>query len=287
MRLSACITTRNRTQHLNICLQQVWSSNVKPSAVIVSDDSPCPEIQQQNLRVVQKYPGTIYVIGPLAGISANRNNALNAITDTELVIFIDDDVGLDPNFIGLAIARYTEMNAKESISTILSGITCNQYGNEIGAVKLSWLGYFCVADISQAVNIHAAVFPWSFLQQERWDENIFFGYEDAELCLRALKRGYCILHCPELKASHLCFKEGTLTLEATGCLTNYEICVEAARLYVGIKRYKYIFPNNFYLIAFIITYFCHMTIFLLKNNALGVWPEIIYRSNIDKLWKKL
>lgn len=283
MHLSACITTRNRTQHLNLCLQQVWSSNVKPSAVIVSDDSPSPEIQQQNLRVVQKYPGTTYVIGPMAGISANRNNALNAITDTDLVIFIDDDVDLDPNFIGLTIAHYAEMNDKDSLSTILSGITCNQYGDEIGAVKLSWRGYFCSADIPQAVNIHASVFPWSFFKQERWDENIFFGYEDAELCLRALKRGYRILHCPELKASHLCFEEGTLALESTESLTNYEVCVEAARLYVGIKRYKYIFPNTFYLIAFIIVYFCHMTIYLLKNDALDVWPIIIRRSNINRL----
>lgn len=286
MRFSACVTTRNRTEQLEQCLQELWNSNVKPYSVVVSDDSESPEVRHKNLTVVQKYSDTSYVVGPRAGISANRNNALNKLTNTDFVVFTDDDVGVDPDFIKLAGDRYTKMTVKESEMTILSGITCNQYGHKIGSSKLSWRGYFCSAEEPQAVNIHAAVFPWSFFQQELWDENIFFGYEDAELCLRALKLGYHIIYCPELEASHLCFEKGTLSTERAGNLSNYDVYVEAARLYVGIKRYKYIFPNILNLIAFIIVYFCHMTIYLLRNNALNVYPTIIRRSNIRQLWKK-
>ncbi len=286
MRFSACVTTRNRTEQLEQCLQKLWNSNAKPSAVVVSDDSESPKVRHENLMVVQKYSSTSYFIGPRAGISANRNNALSKLTGTDFVVFIDDDVSVDPDFIKLAGERYTTMTVQESNMTILSGITCNQYGHKIGSSKLSWRGYFCSADKPQAVNIHAAVFPWSFFQQELWDENIFFGYEDAELCLRALKLGYHIIHCRKLKASHLCFENGTLALETMGSLSNYEVYIEAARLYVGIKRYKDIFPNIFYLIAFIIVYFCHMTIYLLRNNALNAYPTIIRRSNIRQLWKK-
>ena len=286
MYFSVCITTRNRAEQLDLCLQKLWSSSVQPSTVIVSDDSESSEVRQKNLAIVQKYYNTSYLVGPRAGISANRNNTLKGITETDLVVFVDDDVCLDPDFISLARDRYSKMSAKDRMKTILSGITCNQYGNATGIVKLSWRGYFCPADEPQAVNIHAAVFPWSFIEQEKWDENIFFGYEDAELCLRALKAGYRILYCPELKASHLCFENGTLALETVRNLSNYEVYVEAARLYVGIKRYKNIFPNIFYLTAFIIAYFCHMTIYLLRNNALNVYPTIIRRSNIDRLWKR-
>lgn len=164
MHFSACVTTRNRTEQLDLCLQELWNSSMKPSIVIVSDDSETPEVRQKNLMIVQKYSSTSYLIGPRAGISANRNNTLNGISKTDLVVFIDDDVCLDPDFISLAIARYSKMNAHEGIKTILSGITCNQNGNAIGIIKLSWRGYFCSANEPQAVNIHAAVFPWSLFQ---------------------------------------------------------------------------------------------------------------------------
>ncbi len=283
MRLSACITTRNRIRELDACLRALWNSRVTPYEAIVSDDSPDQEVQERNRQVVEKYPGSTYLIGPRAGVSANRNNAVNAITDTDLVAFIDDDIFVDPSFIAYAIDRYTQMTSDQRVRSILSGITRNQYGCEIHSIKLSFRGYFCSTDAPEAVNIHAAVFPWCLFKEEQWDENIFFGYEDAELCLRALKRGYCIIYCPEIKALHTSFEMGTLSLERSGSLTDYEIYVEAARLYVGIKRYKYLFPNLLKLITFISLYFIHMTVFLLKRREIKAFPKIIRLSNIQCL----
>jgi cellulose synthase/poly-beta-1,6-N-acetylglucosamine synthase-like glycosyltransferase len=275
----------NRTQQLDTCLQALWNSHVKPYTVVVSDDSPDKEVQQKNHQVVQKYPGTTYVLGPRRGVSANRNNAVNAVpeSETNLVAFVDDDICVQPDFISNAVERYNQMPAQQRDRTIISGITRNQDGHEVGPTKLSFRGYFCPSDTPEAVNIHAALFPISFLLQEPWDENIFMGYEDAELCLRALKRGYQILHCPELKVLNTGNVPSIPGGFTEGKLLDGDIQVEAARLYVGIKKHKNIFPNPFKLIAFISVYFTHMTIYLWRRGSIQAWPAIIGWSNINKL----
>ncbi|NMG06419.1 glycosyltransferase [Brasilonema sp. UFV-L1] len=289
MRISACITTRNRPKNLSECLEALWNSDIKPHMVVVSDDSPSLEMQQQNNQIVQKYPGTAYILGPCRGVCANRNNAVNAIpaSETDFVAFIDDDICVKPDFIAGALARYNQMSAEQKNNTILSGVSQNPDGTyEMVPGKLSFRGYFCYSDVPESVAIHAALFPRLFFEQEQWDENIFFGYEDAELCLRALKRGYKILSCPELRVIHAgAGHKSTLHEAGIGSMTKYEISVEAARLYVGIKRYKDLFPNPVKLIVFLTLYFSHMTGYLLKRGALHAWPEIVRLSHIQRLWQ--
>lgn len=290
MKFSACITTRNRTQNLDECLQALWNSSIKPNFVVVSDDSPTQEVQQQNCEVVKKYPGTTYILGPRLGVCANRNNAVNATSasETDLVAFIDDDICVQPDFIARAIEKYTQMSPEERKFTILSGVSQSPDGAyEMASGKLSFRGYFCSSDVPESVAIHAALFPRTLFDVEQWDENIFFGYEDAELCLRALKRGYKICHCPDLRVIHaggVGFKS-TLHEPGIGSLTKYEISVEAARLYVGIKRYKNLYPNPLKLAVFVILYFVHMTAYLLKRGAIQAWPEIVRLSQIQRLWQ--
>ncbi|MGH1395644.1 MAG: glycosyltransferase family 2 protein [Trichormus sp.] len=288
MRISACITTRNRPQDLENCLRSLWDSDIKPHSVVVSDDSPNIEVQQQNYRIVQQYPQTIYITGPQIGVCANRNNAVNAISasETDFVAFIDDDIYVDSDFLAGAIARYQPMSSEQQNQTILSGVSRCSDGSQMVSGKLSFRGYFCASDIPETVAIHATIFPRQFFDQEQWDENIFFGYEDAELCLRALKRGYKILHCPELRVVNTGDNgKSSLMVSDIGNLTYYEISIEAARLYVGIKRYKNLFPNLLKLAIFCFVYFLHMTVYLWRRSSLQAWPEIIRRSHIQRLWQ--
>ena len=288
MRISACITTRNRTQQLDACLKALWNSTVKPESVVVSDDSPSLEIQKQNQEIVERYPGTIYIIGPRRGVCANRNNAVNAIgeSETDCVAFVDDDICVEPDFISCAIDQYKELPEAQRKSTILSGIS--KFGDSGGGAllpsKLNFQGYFKASEVPETVVIHAAIFPRHFFVQEQWDENIYFGYEDAELCLRAIKRGYKILPSSKLVVNSTMEESSTLHSPGIGPISNYELHIEAARLYVGIKRYKNLFPNSFKLIAFVSFYFIHMTGYLLKKGAIQALPEIIRRADIGKLW---
>jgi GT2 family glycosyltransferase len=286
MRLSACITTRNRVHELENCLAALWASDVKPHSVIVSDDSSDPEIQQSNRAVVDRYPGTLYVKGPQIGVCGNRNNAVNAVHDSEYVAFVDDDICVPPDFIGTALGHYDRLSPDKQFKTVLSGVSYNQHGEEMLSTKLTFRGYFKLSDVPENVVIHAAVFPRLFFLTEQWDERIFFGYEDAELCLRVKKTGYEIVYCPDLRVFHGSSGEGTLLTPKVGTLTDYDLYIEAARLYIGVKRYKSIFPNPLKLILFVGVYFFHMGVYLLRKNAISALPMILERSNWNYAWNQ-
>ena len=286
MRFSACITTMNRTQELDACLAALWNSSTAPQQIVVSDDSPAVEVQQQNRQVVAKYPSTQYLLGPRTGVCANRNNAVNAIaeTDTDIVAFVDDDICIASDFITKTLEQYNRLEPEQQKWTILTGTSRDDAGNESMPVKLSFRGYFCPAEFPEAVDLHSAVFPRSLFTKEPWDEQIFFGYEDAELCLRAIKRGYQIQYCPELHVSDTCAGKSVLAANQTGTLTKSQLYVNAARLYVGVKRYKYLFPNPLKLTAFLCIYFPHITLFLMRKKMLHALPSLIRQSNVATLF---
>lgn len=285
MKLAICITTRNRSWELDACLNAVRNSTVKPDFIIVSDDSAEYEMQEKNRQIVQQFPNTVYLQGPCLGVCANRNNAVNAVTDAEFVAFVDDDICIEPNFIETALKHYAQLEPDQREISILTGTGKDSQGGDLLHSSLTFRGYFRPSATPESVLIHAAVFPRSFFNQTQWDENIFFGYEDAELCLRALKRNYQILYCPELKVFSSGYDRSTLTNSSLAHMTDYEIYIEAARLYVGIKRYRYLYPSCLKLFSFISIYFAHITIYLLRRRSLAVLPEIIRRSHIDRLWQ--
>ena len=288
MRIAACITTRNRSEKLNDCLKALWNSSVKPHSVVVSDDSQDIEVQQANQEVVNKYPGTSYITGPKRGVCANRNNAVNATSalETDFVAFVDDDICVEPDFIANAVERYSQIPQEQRKYTILTGASTSTQGEKLLPSKFSFRGYFRATEgTPETVVIHAALFPRQFFSQEQWDEDIFFGYEDAELCLRAIKYGYKIVSCPELQVNEKS-TDSVLDAPGIGDVSNYELHIEAARLYIGIKRYKNLFPNPIKLLAFLTIYFVHMSGYLLKRRAIQAWPEIIRRSRIHLLWEQ-
>ncbi|MGB3759725.1 MAG: glycosyltransferase [Rivularia sp. (in: cyanobacteria)] len=288
MRIAACITTRNRSEQLDNCLKALWNSTVKPHLVVVSDDSQDVEVQRSNQEVVKKYPGTTYITGPKRGVCANRNNAVNATSalETDFVAFVDDDICVEPDFIANAVNRYSQIPNDQRKYTILTGSSTSTQGEKLLPSKLSFRGYFCATEgTPETVVIHAALFPRQFFSQEQWDEDIYFGYEDAELCLRAIKYGYKIVSCSELQVNERS-TDSVLDAPGIGGVSNYELHIEAARLYIGIKRYKNLFPNPIKLLAFLAIYFVHMSGYLFKRGAIQAWAEIIRRSRIHLLWEQ-
>lgn len=281
LELWACVTTKDRSEDLDLCLAALWSSTRRPRGVVVSDDSPDPATRRRNQEVVRRHPGTTYLVGPMAGVCANRNRAVDAVPPSPaaaVVSFIDDDVSVAPDFIERGLSRYALMAEGERSRTILSGVSSDRAGRESVPGRLSFRGHFRPSSVPESVAIPAAMFPRALFRAERWDERIIFGYEDAELCLRALNRGYRIRFLPEMRVLDRGSGESTLHTHAVGRLTDYDLCVEAARLYVGIKRYRKLTPSRLRLVAFVGLYAVHMTVFLLRKGALPAWPEILRRA---------
>ena len=287
MKLAICITTRNRTTELEHCLAAIQASVQQPHEIIVSDDSSDPLIQTKNAEIVGRYSNAYFILGPRKGVCANRNNAVNHVQDSDYVSFVDDDIYIEPDFLNLSANFYEMLPEANRLKTILSGVSYGQEGQELHPAKLSFRGYFHAVRSGQpyeTVVIHAAIFPRRFFKDEQWDENIFFGYEDGELCLRAIKHGYEIQLVPSLKVYNSCFDQSTLLVPSVAKLTDYQIYPEAARLYVGVKRYKYLSPNFAKLYLFILVYIAHILIFLSKKQSLKALPVILERSKVRDIW---
>lgn len=286
---AVCITTMNRADTLASCLANLALCVPTATCIVVSDDSPEPATREANRAVVAQHPGVVWLAGPRRGVCANRNNAVRYCLahepQCEYVSFVDDDVQIAHDFFAVACERLAALPAGRRHTVMLTG------GSSSGtkhagchAVRLSFTGYFMASDEPQCVNIHAAVFPLALFKKEGWDENIFFGVEDAELSLRALKRGYSIELVPALRARDTLPGAGVIDCAPQGAhqLSRYQLHCEAARLYVGVKRYRVIDPSPVKYLAFMTLYFVHLTLYLARRGALASLLPIVRLSNVRR-----
>lgn len=283
-RIAACITTMHRPSILRDCLNGIVACRPMPDVIVVSDDSRDPAQIEATRAVVAEFPQVIYATGPRRGVCANRNSALIAAMASNLdyVTFLDDDTAVPTDFFFIAQTYFGQLAPTERVKTILTG-----YRDDLGsgASRLNFRGYFEKCAIPETATVCASFFPMAFLATERWDENIFFGSEDAEICLRALARGFPIQFTPALKTRHLAVGAGTLQKEFSSGITKYELQCEAARLYIGIKRYSRITPSVLKLSAFVIIYFVHLTIRLTSRGLIQALIPIVRAANLGALRK--
>ncbi|MBN3757130.1 glycosyltransferase [Paraburkholderia sp. Tr-20389] len=286
---AVCITTMNRTATLAACLDNLASGTPRAACIVVSDDSPDPTVRAANAAVVAQHPGVVWLEGPRRGVCANRNNAvrycLAHAPQCRYVSFVDDDVQIAHDFFSVARARLDALPLERRQRVMLTGGSSSGAAQpECHPVRLSFAGYFMAADEPQCVNIHAAVFPLALFSTDSWDENIFFGVEDAELSLRALKKGYSIELVPALRAVDTMPGTGVIDNASRGArgISVYRQHCEAARLYVGVKRYRVIDPSLVKYVAFITTYFAHLTLYLAKRRALSSLVPIVRMSNVRR-----
>ncbi|MEW6346019.1 MAG: glycosyltransferase [Paraburkholderia sp.] len=286
---AVCVTTMNRTGALAACLDNLLRCDPPPAAIVVSDDSPDAAARAANRAIVAARPGAVYLAGPCRGVCANRNNAvrycLANAPHCSHVSFVDDDIQVSSDFFAVARANVERLRRGPRDTAILTGGASsgpNLY--ECRPVRLSFRGYFMEGGEPQCINLHASVFPLALFGHDMFDENIFFGSEDAELTLRALRRDYRIELVPALRARDTMPGGGVLhtikASQAAGGLTRYQVNCEAARLYIGVKRYSVIEPSLLRCAAFVSIYFGHLTLYLARRHALSQLVPIVRMSNV-------
>lgn len=287
-RFAVCVTTMNRVEALSACLAQLARCDPPPACIVVSDDSPDPAMRAANEVAVCSVPGALWLAGPRRGVCANRNNAvrhcLAQVEGCTHVSFVDDDILVDADFFAVARERLTRLpSARRDHAILTGGASSGPYMHECRSLRLSFACYFEEGDVPQCVNLHASVFPLALFAGDGWDENIFFGTEDAELALRALRHGYVIELEPALRSRDTMPGEGVLKGDAAlGGLTRYQISCEAARLYIGVKRYWIIEPSVLRCAAFLAMYFGHLAVFLTRRRALA---QIVSIVRLSKVWR--
>ncbi|PSB15643.1 glycosyltransferase family 2 protein [Phormidesmis priestleyi ULC007] len=226
--ISVCICTRNRPEDLSKALKSVEGSTYPAFEVIVSDDSTNDETK--NLVVFQ-FPKVKYLEGPRKGLGANRNNALKTVRGSH-VLFIDDDVVLNENFLEIVCNRLAKYAEQESIdNVIISGIE-NKNGQLIFPGEQSFLGYQNVSykegDRIRTVVINSAVFPFALFRHILFDEKLVYGNDEVDLTTRATQKGYKVILCPEALNFHYPSEVNR---------GYYEPYHDSTRIYVTFKRY--------------------------------------------------
>jgi glycosyltransferase involved in cell wall biosynthesis len=286
MSIGVCITTRHRPELLERCLEHLAKSTLLPAGIVVSDDSSKPEMQEATAAVVARFPDAVLVRGPRKGVCANRNNALAHLGPVDYVAFLDDDALVTPTYLSVAEATFAAMPEGRRSRSILSGVRVDAFHPRTEALcRLDFLCYFAHSDTAEIAGASYAVYPRGFLDRHLWDERIYFGLEDAELSLRALKDGYAIVHVPEMILTDAGLGQSTM-LESKGEVTGYAFTGEAARLYVGVKRYKDIESDYAKLAVFVPLFFAQLTWSLAKRRSLHRMPELVRLSNVTSLLRR-
>ena len=285
MSIGVCITTRHRPDTLEQCLEHLRKSTQPPSSVVVSDDSSKPEMQSATAAVVAKFPEAVLVSGPRKGVCANRNNAFAHLGAADYVSFLDDDALVSPTYFEVAQSTYDAMSPERRERAILTGVRIDAFAPRVETMcRLDFLCYFTASEKPEVAGASYAVYPRSFFLRHPWDERIYFGLEDAELSLRAKKAGYEIIYVKDMILRDVGQGKSTFVIEKPGeRVSEYAFNGEAARLYVGVKRYKDIEENYAKLALFVPLFFAQNIWSLAKRRSLHRMPELVRLSNVTSL----
>lgn len=226
LRLSICICTRNRPEELARALESTRRSSVPVEEVVVADDST-DEVTTRLVR--ERFPWVAYVRGPRIGLGANRNAAVAAARGTH-VLFIDDDVELDEDYVHLVRDRWRAAPAGDRARLILAGTELN-HGLEVVPNEQGVLGFqsrpYRDGEQLRSVVINGAVFPRALFDEVRFDPALVYGYDEIDLTTRAVAAGFRIERVPGAHNHHRPSPAGR---------DYYRPHREASRLYVTRKR---------------------------------------------------
>ena len=239
--VAAVIVTRNRIGMLRDTLNSILKSRFPVSEIIVSDDSSNDETAKM---LSAEFPQAIYIRGPQRGISANRNRGMS-IANSDFILLSDDDMLLDPEFVGLGLQKARESNA----SLVFTAI--DNFGSHVLPNTLGFLGFsdkpYAPGQAYNTANQQCFLIASGLIKKMNYDEIIeAYGYEEMDFAYRVAASGYQIECVPTCANIHLAPNLGPSRHEK-----------DASRIYVTYKRLAYIDHNVFRAIAFIIVALPH------------------------------
>jgi glycosyltransferase involved in cell wall biosynthesis len=255
---SVCICTRNRPDDLRSAIQSVARSGYPVHQLVVSDDSTTPATREM---VAREFPWVTFVEGPRRGLSANRNTALAAVTGTH-VLFIDDDVLLTADFLGL-MAQRIGREASDAEHLILTGPELNR-GERVPPHRVTFLGFQALDyrphDRMYSIVVNSTVFPAGVFKAMKFDENLIYGGEEVDFASRAvLVRDYRIEQLPAAMNEHY---------PSPVNRDYYLPFMDASRIYVTFKRYYWMERRRLKALAFLVVVYAHSILHNLKAKGL-------------------
>lgn len=260
-KVSVCICTRNRPEDLRKALNSLESSTYPVFETIVSDDSTSNDTET---LIHSNHPNVKYLAGPRRGLGANRNNALKAVTGSH-VLFIDDDVVLDTQFLETIFAHleaYVKKEGAKIENIIVTGLE-KKNGELVFPHEQDFLGFqkidYKLDDSLKTVVINSAVFPSSLFKKVVFDEKLVYGCDEVDFTTRAVQKGFKIILCSQAVNFHF---------PSNVNRDFYKPYHEASRLYVTFKRYFSTEKKRFKALVYLGVASAHTTAHTLKLEGL-------------------
>lgn len=260
--LSVCVCTRNRPKELVRAIESLSTCRGYIHQIIVSDDSTNNESRDMLKNVILP---VYYVTGPKRGLSANRNNALQYVTGSH-VLFIDDDVVVESEFIPNIIRHYVGIILQRRPHVIVTGLE-NKEGKLVFPHEQNFLGFqkkeYDNLRKIRTIVINSTVFPVTVFSKVKFDERLMYGYEEVDIATRASYAAeFDIELCPTAINNHF---PSEINRDF------YRPYINASRMYVTFKRYFYSERRPFKAFLFAVVAINHLIgVSLMHQGFLGL-----------------
>ncbi len=114
---SVVVCTRDRPDALGRCLTSLHALRHRPREILVVDNAPTSD---RTRALVAALPGVRYVCEPRPGLSVARNTGVRETTGA-VVAFTDDDVIVDPDWLGRLVASFAAREVLAVTGQVLPG----------------------------------------------------------------------------------------------------------------------------------------------------------------------
>ena len=212
-RLAICIATTGRPMVLTETLRDLGLQTRQPDRIVVCPAKPC-DVDHDALATL---PLAIEIVHGGMGLAAQRNTLLRAVADSNILLFIDDDFLLAPDYCAALLDLLdARPDCVVATGTVLAdGATGPGYSVAEGRAILAAATTrgTCVATAFNAYGCNMAL-RWSALVGRGcwFDENLplYAWYEDVDFSRQAAAFG-TVLKSEAMVGVHLAAKHGKVS----------------------------------------------------------------------------
>lgn len=252
--VAAVIVTRHRVEMLRKTILAVKASEYPMREIIVSDDSTDDATARM---LAAEFPEVVRIEGPKKGISANRNRGMSVVK-SDFILLSDDDMLVDPKFVGAALQLVKDRNAG------LVFTATSDDGSLIYPNTFNFLGYskkrYKPGMRYNTANQQCFLISRELAWREPYDEVIkAYGYEEMDFAYRLAAAGVVIECVPKCKNMHLAPTANQPPRPEK----------DACRMYVTFKRRAYIDRRPLSALAFVLVAVPHHVLGSIRRYGLA------------------